>query len=91
MLTLVLVLSQFIWERNPNWSHYYASAPEIWQYFKDVATKYNLEQYVKFSHRVESARWDDEQGLWILSIVTPDGSVLIDQCEILVNGTGVLK
>ena len=58
---------------------------------KDVAAKYNLEQYVKLSHRVQSARWNEESGVWDLKVITPGGSAIEDQCEILVNGTGVLK
>lgn len=84
-------LSQFTWARNPNWSRYYSSSEEIWQYFKDVSTKYDLERYVKLNTKVESATWDEEEGKWKLSILGADGSHFEDSCEILVNGSGVLK
>ena len=58
---------------------------------KDVATKYDLERYIRFSHRVQSAKWDEDEGVWKLTISTPDGGTITDQCEILANGTGVLK
>ncbi len=77
--------------RNPNWSRFYSSSEEIWQYFKDVATKYSLEKYVKFNTKVETAKWDDEDGVWRLEIMGPDGKRFEDSCEILVNGSGVLK
>jgi len=32
-------------------------------YFKDTVVKYDLEKYVKFKHRVESATWNEEKGL----------------------------
>jgi cation diffusion facilitator CzcD-associated flavoprotein CzcO len=83
--------SQFTWARNPNWSRFYSSSEEIWQYFKDVSTKYDLERYVKMNTKVESATWDEEEGKWRLSIVGADGSHFEDSCEILVNGSGVLK
>ena len=83
--------SQFTWARNPNWSRFYSSSEEIWQYFKDVSTKYDLERYVKLNTEVESATWDEEEGKWKLSIVGADGSHFEDSCEILVNGSGVLK
>jgi cation diffusion facilitator CzcD-associated flavoprotein CzcO len=83
--------SQFTWARNPNWSRFYSSSEEIWQYFKDVSTKYDLERYVKLNTKVESATWDEEEGKWRLSIVRADGSHFEDSCEILVNGSGVLK
>ena len=83
--------SQFTWARNPNWSAYYSSSKEIWQYFKDVATKFNLEKYVKLNTTVESATWNEEKGQWILSLTGADGEHYEDYCEILVNGSGVLK
>ena len=58
---------------------------------KDVAVKYNLERYVQFKTTVESATWDEEEGLWRLQIVAPDGSHFDDTCNILINGSGVLK
>lgn len=83
--------SQFPWARNSNWSKFYSSAEEIWQYFKDVATKYDLEKYVKFEHKIKLAKWNEERGVWDLTVQAPDGSEFMDYCEILVNGSGVLK
>ena len=82
---------QFPWARNPGWSQYYAGSPEIWQYFKDIATKFDLERYIKFEHTVTEARWNEDDGVWELSITAADGSTVTDRCEILVNGSGVLK
>lgn len=83
---------QFTWERNPNWSQYYSESPEIWRYFKDTATKYDLEKHMKFKHQVEKAVWNEEQGLWEVTIrdLTTD-QTHVDHCNILVNGNGVLN
>lgn len=85
------LFSQFTWARNPNWSAYYSSSKEIWQYFKDVARKFDLEKYVKFNTTVESATWNEEKGQWMLSLIDADGKPFEDHCEVLVNGSGVLK
>lgn len=82
---------QFTWEKNPNWSHFYSSSEEIWRYFKHVSTKYDLEKYVKFNTKVQSARWDEDAGMWRLIVIAADGSQFEDECEVLVNGSGVLK
>ncbi|KPI40796.1 putative sterigmatocystin biosynthesis monooxygenase stcW [Cyphellophora attinorum] len=82
---------QFTWHRNPKWSHFYSSSPEIWQYFKDVSTTYNLEKYVQFKTSVDSATWDEESGKWTLSVLGPDGKVFSDTCDILISGSGVLN
>ena len=77
--------------RNTKWSQFYSGAKEIWQYLKDVATKYNLEKYIKFNTKVESAKWDEDSGVWRLDLVAVDDTHFEDTCEILVNGSGVLK
>lgn len=58
---------------------------------KDVALKYDLEKYIKFNTKVESATWDENEGLWKLELVAPDGSRFLDSCTILINASGVLK
>lgn len=82
---------QFTWARNPNWSAYYAKSEEIWQYFKDVATKYDLEKYVQFKTTVESATWDEAAGQWRLRILTPEGTHEDDTCDVLISASGVLN
>lgn len=88
---ILIVGSQFTWAKNPNWSRYYSGSEEIWQYLKDIAVKYDLEKYVKFKTTVQSATWDEEAGLWRLQLIGPDGSAFEDTCNVLVNGSGVLK
>jgi cation diffusion facilitator CzcD-associated flavoprotein CzcO len=83
--------SQFTWARNPNWSRYYSSSEEIWQYFKDISVKYDLERYIRLNTTVESATWNEPKGKWKLSLLGPDGSHFEDSCDILINGSGVLK
>jgi cation diffusion facilitator CzcD-associated flavoprotein CzcO len=83
--------SQFTWHRNPNWSRFYSGSEEIWRYFKDVATTYDLEKYVKLNTKVESAVWQEDEGAWKLSLVSSDGTRSEDTCDVLVNGSGVLN
>ncbi|PSN63199.1 cyclohexanone monooxygenase [Corynespora cassiicola Philippines] len=82
---------QYTWARNTRWSHFYSGAEEIWQYFKDVATKYELEKYIQFNTKVEHAKWDEESGQWKLHVKGPDGQVIEDWCDVLFCGTGVLN
>ncbi|KAN0107798.1 FAD/NAD(P)-binding domain containing protein [Hyaloscypha variabilis] len=82
---------QFPWARNSNWTQFYSSSEEIWRYFKSVAIKFGLEKYVKFEHKIKTAKWNEERGVWDLTVQAPDGSKFLDHCEILVNGSGVLN
>ena len=58
---------------------------------KDVATQYNIGKYVKFNTTVETATWDEEEGVWRLRLLGPDGQNYEDTCHVLVNGSGVLN
>jgi cation diffusion facilitator CzcD-associated flavoprotein CzcO len=53
--------------------------------------KYDLEKYIKFNTTVGSAEWNEDEGVWELSMNAADGSRFEDKCEILVNGSGILK
>lgn len=82
---------QFTWARNPNWSQFYSSSEEIWQYFKDVATKYDLEKYVQLNTVVQVATWDEATGHWKVVVLRQDGKEVHDWCDILISGSGVLN
>lgn len=76
---------------NPDWSGYYAYAPEIHDYFMKFFHDNKLEPFVKTSTEVIGAEWDDLKGLWTVQLRNvKDGSTFEDTCNVLVNGSGVL-
>ena len=80
---------QYAWARNPNWSKYYSSSSEIWQYFEDVANKYDIKKHIKFNTKVESAIWNEESGIYNLKLTTADGEQ-DDWCDLLISASGLL-
>ena len=50
-------------EPNPNWSSFYAYAPEIRKYFENFADKYDLFPFVKLNSKVLTATWVEEKGI----------------------------
>ncbi|OQV04249.1 hypothetical protein CLAIMM_09160 [Cladophialophora immunda] len=82
---------QYSWARNPRWSQFNSSAEEIWEYLKDVAKKFGLEKYVKLEHRLDTATWDEGEGIWRLQIQSPDGSFFNDYCHVFINASGALN
>ncbi|EXJ66168.1 uncharacterized protein A1O5_10784 [Cladophialophora psammophila CBS 110553] len=83
---------QFTWARNPDWTHFYSSSPEIWQYFKDCVDRYGLMKYFKLNHQVEGAYWDSKTGKWdvhIKNLLT--GNTFVDTCDVFINGGGILN
>jgi len=51
-------------QREWQWSERYATQPEILRYLGHVADKHDLRRDIRFSTRVEAARWDDDASLW---------------------------
>jgi cation diffusion facilitator CzcD-associated flavoprotein CzcO len=72
--------------------HSYASQPEILQYFRDTARKFDLEKFIKFGSEVVEARWDDDNGQWLIKIRDRStGAIATDWCHFFINGGGFLK
>ncbi|KAG8407129.1 hypothetical protein J3458_020623 [Metarhizium acridum] len=78
----------FFFGPNPDWTSFYASGPEIWQYIKKTTDKYNLDEKVQFNSTVASTVWDDDKGKWLLKIQRGDQTIE-DQADI--NGSGLLN
>jgi hypothetical protein len=69
----------------------YVEAKEIFDYFKRCARKWDCMKYIKLQHKVIEAGWNEETSMSKLKIATADGTILHDQCNVLINACGVLK
>jgi cation diffusion facilitator CzcD-associated flavoprotein CzcO len=76
----------FSFEQNPNWSRSFSSQPEIWDYMRGVAKKYDLYRFVRLGQEMTGARWDDEEGRWYVASASGDEFV----GRFLVSGMGAL-
>ncbi|KAK5674458.1 hypothetical protein LTS10_012846 [Elasticomyces elasticus] len=82
----------FTWDPNPNWSHFFAHGPEIQEYFVRFAEKHGSKKYMKLNSKVVECRWDEEQGIWNITIEDQvTGDRWQDWAHCLVNGTGILN
>jgi cation diffusion facilitator CzcD-associated flavoprotein CzcO len=77
----------YFFEPNPNWSRLFSTGAEIKKYADGVADKYDVRRHIRFSTRVEGARWDDEAGLWRVGLA--DGTTL--STTYLITATGFLS
>ena len=55
---------QYTFAPNPNWTSFYAPAHEIRGYLEDVVTKFSVDRFIKCSHKVVKAQWDDKKAKW---------------------------
>jgi len=49
---------------NPEWSRWYAPGPEIWDYVKNCAAHFDVDDHISFNTAIESAAWEADR--WIL-------------------------
>ncbi len=70
-----------------HWKERFSGQPENLRYLNFVADKFELRQHMQFNARVESMRWDDDDGIW--TVVVQDGRSLT--CRFVVTGLGLLS
>ena len=75
-----------------DWSTIYAGSSEIKSYFKHFCDKHDLGKYIKTSHLVDHAQWDQDSGEWEVEVLNSiDGRRFRDRCHILIHATGYLN
>ena len=53
---------------NTKWKHYFSKRSDIWQYARDVAEKFNIISYIRFSTEVTTMKWNVESQTWTATI-----------------------
>ncbi|MEV6643485.1 NAD(P)/FAD-dependent oxidoreductase [Amycolatopsis sp. NPDC051371] len=76
----------FSYEQNPDWSRSFSPQPEIFEYLKGVAGKYQLREKIRFGVELTGAHWDERERRW--TATTRDGREYVAQ--FLVSGVGGL-
>lgn len=75
---------------NTEWPTFYATGAQIQDYLTKIKKQYNLDRDVKYNSKVTSCIWDGQAGKWHVEI-EQDGKTIHDECDILINGSGVLN
>ncbi|KIM98172.1 hypothetical protein OIDMADRAFT_129122 [Oidiodendron maius Zn] len=83
---------QFSHTPNPEWSCVFSESDEIQSYLQHVCDKHELREYIKLSHSVQHAQWDEESGKWILKVKDEvAGTTFEDRCDFLLDASGILN
>ncbi|HEX4217266.1 MAG TPA: NAD(P)/FAD-dependent oxidoreductase, partial [Acidimicrobiales bacterium] len=80
------LLYSFSFAPNPNWTRSFAPQPEIEEYIRTCATRYDVKRFIRFGHDVSGLQWDDGGRCW--HIETDEGEITAD---VVVLGTGPLS
>jgi cation diffusion facilitator CzcD-associated flavoprotein CzcO len=79
-------LYSFSFAPNPAWSRRYARQPEIKAYLEDVVERFGLAPHLRLSTPVRRLRWDDDQGVWHLTV--GDEGEIVD-ADVVVSAIGM--
>ena len=83
---------QFSWKQNPEWTSFFSPAEEIGAYLCKICEDEGLGSEIRLRHKVVSAIWNDEEGIWKVTVANLEtGEEFEDSCQILVNAGGILK
>jgi hypothetical protein len=80
----------YTFEPHTKWKSYYATSPDIHDYFVGFCEKYDLRKYIKLQHTVLGAVWHEDKAQWEVE-VEHNGETFTDWCDVLVNGSGLLN
>ena len=65
-------LYSYSFEQYPHWEFKWSHQPQILDYLKHCATKYDIYKHIEFGKELVGAKWDSDNSTW--SIVCKDGS-----------------
>ena len=75
----------FTWNLNPSWTRSYAAQPEILAYMIKTVDDFGLRKYMRLNTGVASARWDDGDATWVLTLDSGEEFV----ADVLISGQGM--
>jgi len=79
-------LYSYSFEHNSKWKHKWSKQRQIFQYQKDIAAKYQLEQHIQYETELVSAEYDQQNASW--QIVDQKSQAIVAQH--LVSAVGQL-
>ncbi|MFI6044348.1 flavin-containing monooxygenase [Nocardia sp. NPDC051321] len=77
------MLYSYSFAPNSEWSRRYGTQPEILDYLRSVAAKFDVPQHIRYNTELLAASWDDARGYW--RIDTSQGAMTAD---VLVSAIG---
>ncbi|KAK5992773.1 FAD-binding monooxygenase aflW [Cladobotryum mycophilum] len=80
---------QSTFDSNTQWSEEFAQGPEILNYWKTLARKYEVYKLLKLAHKVESLDWDPQESAWLINVhdLTTDTS-RIEKFDFVITAIG---
>ncbi len=81
----------YSFEPNNDWTHFFAEQHELQDYFTRVMGKHRLAEHVRWQTEALSAEWDDDDGVWNVSLRPADGRTSTMRARALITAVGQLN
>jgi 4-hydroxyacetophenone monooxygenase len=76
---------------NPNWSRHFSRRDEILAYIEATAEKFDVRKYIRFGVEVTSAKFDEDEAMWRVTMRHRDGSTETLDGNALITAIGQLN
>ncbi len=81
----------YSFEPNNDWTHFFAQQHELRDYFTRVMDKHGLAKQVRWQTEAVAAEWDDDDGIWSVSLRSADGRTSTLRARALITAVGQLN
>lgn len=81
----------YSFEPNNHWTHFFAEQYELRDYFTGVMNKHGLGEHVLWSTEVVAADWNDDEGVWSVSLRGADGQTDTVTARAVITAVGQLN
>jgi cation diffusion facilitator CzcD-associated flavoprotein CzcO len=79
-------LYSFSFAQNPNWTRFFSSQEEIWDYLRNLVDHYDLARHIRYRCEVTAASFDESTGTWDV-VVNGEDAI---RTRTLIIGAGAL-
>jgi 4-hydroxyacetophenone monooxygenase len=81
----------YSFEPNNDWTHFFAGQDELQHYFTKVMNKHDLAEHIRWNTEVLAAAWNDDEGVWSVSLRDADGQTSTLRVRALITAVGQLN
>ena len=81
----------YSFEPSNEWTHFFAEQPELQNYFTTVMGKHGLGDHVRWQTEVIAAEWDNEDGMWTVTVREPDEGLTTMRARAVITAVGQLN
>ena len=81
----------YSFEPNNDWTHFFAEQDELQDYFTQVMNKHDLAEHIRWNTEVLAAEWNDDEGMWSVSLRAADGQTSTLRARAFITAVGQLN